>query len=122
MPSQLEHIRKRLSPHLQERLHLLHEAEHLHGGYILYWMKTASRAHENPALDVAVEASNLLNLPLFVSVRGGEDAWQATPSLLHFQLTLDISLNLLGGVPVWINGDEYRQDAVLSFLLGYKHS
>ena len=66
--------------------------------------------------------STSLNLPLFVSVRGGEDAWQATPSLLHFQLTLDISLNLLGGVPVWINGDEYRQDAVLSFLLGYKHS
>ena len=35
-------------------------------GFVLYWMSTAMRAHENPALDVAIEAANFLGLPLFV--------------------------------------------------------
>ena len=35
-------------------------------GFVLYWMNTAMQAHENPALDVAIEAANFLGLPLFV--------------------------------------------------------
>jgi photolyase PhrII len=33
---------------------------------VLYWMRTAVRGYENPALDVAVELANRLNQPVFV--------------------------------------------------------
>ncbi|MBS1153160.1 MAG: phr, partial [Myxococcaceae bacterium] len=36
------------------------------GDYVLYWMRTAMRATENPALDVALQAAQQLNKPLFV--------------------------------------------------------
>ena len=34
--------------------------------FVLYWMRTAVRATENPALDVAVNVANQLGLPVFV--------------------------------------------------------
>src|ERR1700757_5238491 len=33
---------------------------------IVYWMQRAMRIHENPALDVAIDAANLLGLPVVV--------------------------------------------------------
>ena len=36
------------------------------GRCIVYWMQRAMRIHENPALDVAIEAGNLLGLPVVV--------------------------------------------------------
>jgi len=36
------------------------------GAYVVYWMRTAVRAHENPALDVALLAAEALSLPVFV--------------------------------------------------------
>ena len=36
------------------------------GQYVLYWLRTAMRAHENPALDVAINLANTLRLPLLV--------------------------------------------------------
>jgi photolyase PhrII len=36
------------------------------GAYILYWMRTAVRAHENPALDTALRLASTLGLPVFV--------------------------------------------------------
>jgi photolyase PhrII len=36
------------------------------GTFVLYWMRTAVRGHENPALDVALEVSRALGLPCFV--------------------------------------------------------
>ena len=36
------------------------------GPYVLYWMRTAVRAWENPALDAAVALGNQLGLPVFV--------------------------------------------------------
>ena len=36
------------------------------GRFVLYWMKSALRADENPALDVAVHLANFLDLPLLV--------------------------------------------------------
>ena len=36
------------------------------GEYVLYWARTAVRAYENPALDVAVWLANLAGLPVFV--------------------------------------------------------
>lgn len=36
------------------------------GKCVVYWMQRAMRIHENPALDVAIEAGNLLGLPVVV--------------------------------------------------------
>ena len=36
------------------------------GKCVVYWMQRAMRIHENPALDVAIEAANLLGLPVVV--------------------------------------------------------
>jgi len=38
----------------------------LAGQYVLYWARTALRAHENPALDVAITVANALGIPVFV--------------------------------------------------------
>jgi photolyase PhrII len=35
-------------------------------GFVLYWMRSAVRGHENPALDVAMEAARELGAPLLV--------------------------------------------------------
>ncbi len=42
------------------------------GGYVLYWMRVAVRAHENPALDVAVALARAWGLPLLVLHALGE--------------------------------------------------
>src|ERR1700722_17218858 len=36
------------------------------GKCVVYWMQRAMRIHENPALDVAIDAANLLGLPAVV--------------------------------------------------------
>ena len=36
------------------------------GGFVLYWLRTAQRAHDNPALDAALLAADALDLPVFV--------------------------------------------------------
>ena len=52
---------------LQERARVVqagplrHDAE-----FVLYWMRTAVRADENPALDLAIQAANKLEVPLLV--------------------------------------------------------
>lgn len=64
-----------LPSHLAERAHRVlpapqttarPEALSQGGGFVLYWMRTAVRGHENPALDTALAASALLGRPLFV--------------------------------------------------------
>ncbi|KAG2452956.1 hypothetical protein HYH02_002293 [Chlamydomonas schloesseri] len=37
------------------------------GEYVMYWMKTAVRGHENPALDTALAAASALQLPLLAA-------------------------------------------------------
>jgi len=37
-----------------------------HGKCVVYWMQRAMRIHDNPALDVAIDAANLLGLPVVV--------------------------------------------------------
>ena len=52
---------------LAERIRVLKDGSVPHrGGYILYWMHHAVRAHENPALEVAIHAANRLGLPVLV--------------------------------------------------------
>ena len=54
-----------LSRPLQERVHALSSGT-LEGLFVLVWMRAALRAHENPALDVALAAADRLGLPVFV--------------------------------------------------------
>ena len=49
----------------KERVHVLKHAS-CRGTFVLYWMCTAMRSDENPALDIAIHAANLLSIPLLV--------------------------------------------------------
>ena len=56
-----------LPPHLEERTRRIGaRTENESGRFVLYWMRTAVRGHENPALDVALSLSNARRLPLLV--------------------------------------------------------
>ena len=60
---------EQLPEHLGERTRVLgddsHESE-AGASYVLYWMRTAVRAEENPALDVAAWLANQQGIPLLV--------------------------------------------------------
>jgi photolyase PhrII len=56
-----------LPEHLAERIRATGDAgPQPIGSFVLYWMRTAVRADENPALDVALLAGARLGLPVFV--------------------------------------------------------
>lgn len=57
---------ERIPDHLSERVRVLSSHPVTSSGFVLYWMRTAERGHENPALDAAIEFANLLSLPVFV--------------------------------------------------------
>ena len=65
-----------LPSHLCERFRWLispAERNHTPGSFVLYWMHNALRAHENPALDVAICLSRQNGLPLLVYHALSED-------------------------------------------------
>ena len=51
---------------LRERVRVVNDAAPAPASFVLYWMRTAARGHENPALDTAIAAANALGLPAFV--------------------------------------------------------
>jgi photolyase PhrII len=57
-----------LPAHLAERVtrHGPVAEPHAAGTFVLYWMRTAVRAHENPALDVALTMGARLGVPVFI--------------------------------------------------------
>ena len=65
-----------LPPALAERLRWLvspADAQHQPGEFVLYWMHSAMRGHENPALDVAICLARQNGLPLLVYHALSED-------------------------------------------------
>ncbi|WP_442508544.1 FAD-dependent oxidoreductase [Novipirellula sp. SH528] len=64
---QIDELQESLPAALAERTRLLGD-KHLtsEGEFVLYWMRTAIRTEENPALNVAIEFANQLGLPLLV--------------------------------------------------------
>ncbi|NIR29659.1 MAG: deoxyribodipyrimidine photo-lyase [Gammaproteobacteria bacterium] len=59
--------RASLPAHLAERTHVVRGGSRTApGAFVLYWMHHAVRAHENPALDVALRAAVSDRLPLVV--------------------------------------------------------
>ena len=57
-----------LPTHLAERVTVHSPAGRSHpaGAFVVYWMRTAVRAHENPALDTALTVAQSAGLPVFV--------------------------------------------------------
>lgn len=55
-----------LPPHLAERVDPKAPPPNPDGRFVVYWMRIAARAHENPALDVALEMGRQLKRPVFV--------------------------------------------------------
>lgn len=63
----LESIQEKLPVQLSERIRVLRSAPEIHRReFVLYWMCTAVRADENPALETAVALAQYLDLPLLV--------------------------------------------------------
>lgn len=55
-----------LPPHLAERLEPHAPTPRADGAFIVYWLRVAARASENPALDVALTAAAALKKPVFI--------------------------------------------------------
>ena len=55
-----------LPSHLAERTRAERDGDESSGEFVLYWMRTAVRSDENPALDVAILIADKLQLPLLV--------------------------------------------------------
>ncbi len=67
MNSTTEELVRSLPSHLAERSRpLSHQPEAPRGEFVLYWMHHAVRAHENPALDVALALASRHRLPVVV--------------------------------------------------------
>ena len=62
----LADILPRLPKHLLERTRVCRDSANDQSKHVVYWMRTAVRCDENPALDVAVSLAESLNLPLLV--------------------------------------------------------
>lgn len=68
-----EIVRYEISRPLAERARVVRDGvPRRDRGFVLYWMRTALRGHENPALDVALELAHLLDKPVFVYHALGE--------------------------------------------------
>ncbi|MEM9589604.1 MAG: deoxyribodipyrimidine photo-lyase, partial [Planctomycetota bacterium] len=78
-----------LPRHLDERMRWLaapDEGSYGPGDFVLYWMHNALRAHENPALDVAICLARANGLPLLVYHGLSEDYPFASDRLHAFML------------------------------------
>lgn len=75
-----------LSPRLIERLEPEASSPRPDGDYVIYWMRVAARAIENPALDVALCAGRALNKPVFIYQRLEERSPFASDRLHTFIL------------------------------------
>src|SRR6185369_11292983 len=57
------------------------------GRCVVYWMNRAQRAVDNPALDVAIDAGNLLRKPVVVFL--GLHAYVERANLRHYQFLVE---------------------------------
>ncbi len=62
----LNHQLADLPAHLSERIRVHAEGTNENANFVLYWMRTAVRADENPALEVAIRIADQQSLPILV--------------------------------------------------------
>lgn len=90
-----------LHPFIQERIRELYKGSGKAGEYVLYWMRTALRVHENPALDVARHEARERRLPLLLCAFVLSDG-HPHPTLRRFKFVMeglqDLQLALLAQV------------------------
>lgn len=55
-----------LPPYLEERVRLYQQGIERAGNFVLYWMRSAVRSDENPALDTAIHLASEHSIPLLV--------------------------------------------------------
>ncbi len=73
------------SDFLRQRISIFRDGK-IEGKYVLYWLKHAVRAHENPALDVALKISEKLSLPLLVYQEISEEEPYASERRFAFEI------------------------------------
>ncbi len=83
--SQLSTILDIFSDFLRQRISIFRDGR-IEGKYVLYWMKHAVRAHENPALDVALQISENLSLPLLIYQEISEEEPYASERRFAFEI------------------------------------
>eukprot|EP00884_Botryococcus_braunii_P014060 jgi/Botrbrau1/22655/Bobra.0132s0001.1 len=101
-----------LHPFIQERIRHLHDGFGATGQYVLYWMRTALRTHENPALDVARNEARRRGLPLllcaFVLTEGHPAPYpQAHEVLLGGPARPPVGSSSSGGAPSCLCGGPF---------------
>jgi len=98
-------LRRALPCHLSERLRVA-KAGQTSPRPVIYWMRSALRGHENPALDCAAFAAATLQVPLLVLLHIEERYPQATARRQAFLLqgaqSVQAELDKLG-VPVYVH-------------------
>lgn len=85
MPADHGAVLADLPPHLRERVRVVGDGA-FDGAFVLYWMRTAVRGHDNPALDVALTVGAALGRPVFVYQGLDERHPYASDRLHLFQL------------------------------------
>ena len=64
--AKIDELLASLIPALEERARSINGNHNPDGSFVLYWMRTAVRTEENPALETAIDLANRLNIPAFV--------------------------------------------------------
>jgi len=82
--SPLRPVLAALPHHLGCRVRTRKDGDCNASGFVLYWMRSALRAHENPALDVAIVAARQLRVPLVVLLHVEDQYPHATARRQNF--------------------------------------
>jgi deoxyribodipyrimidine photo-lyase len=113
-----------------ERIAVLNDNPTRDGAWVLYWMQQSQRAHDNPALEYAVQCANRLDLPILVVFALTDNYPEA--NLRHYRFMLEglaetrrllarrrIGMTVRKGDPAAVVGALLKQSALLVCDVGY---
>ena len=113
-----------------ERIAILNDRPVQKGSWVLYWMQQSQRAHDNPALETAIQHANRLDLPVRV-VFALTDRYPEA-NLRHYRFMLEglaetrqqltrrrIGLQVVQGEPIDALRPFFDQSALLVCDVGY---
>jgi len=118
-------LRDGLPARLRERVRLAKSGE-VHRRPVIYWMRNALRAHENPALDAAAVAAATLRVPLLVLIHVEDLYPHATARrqlfLLQGARSVQAELHARGARAVYVQVDRQGHRQRLCSMLALKAS
>ena len=113
-----------------ERITILNDTPIQDGAWVLYWMQQSQRAHDNPALEYAIQCANRLDLPVRVIFALTDNYPDA--NLRHYRFMLEgldetrrllarrrIGMTVRKGDPATVVGALLGQSALLVCDVGY---